>query len=298
MRSFNISIKIYILLLGAVMSLCGPLASQAFFSPSPGSGSSSSNPAPTRNPSTSAGDKLSSIQDTYVDQRKVNNSYGSSSSLQLNSKNKQIKQGLMKFDISRIPSGSEVTKAQLWIYVSKKSRTSSSISIHEVEGAWSKSTTWSKKPPMSGSSEGGMSIPKAGDYYAIEVTGLVQDWVDGTEQNNGVYIVARSGEVYMNSAESKKYKPVLTVEHKGPKSGPKPTPTPTPSPTPAPTPAPTASPTPVPIPTPTPTPTPDMPMTFACTMYSASKPYPGSSSDVAMMNTYKSYCTIVMQWWY
>jgi hypothetical protein len=202
----------------------------------------------------------------------------------------------MKFDISRIPKGSDVTKAQVWIYVSKKGKSSSSISVHEAAGAWSRTTTWKKKPPMSGSSEGGVSISKAGDYYVLDVTGLVQDWVDGTVLNNGMYLVARSGEVYVNSAENKKYKPVLTVEHKGPKTGSGPSPSPSPSP--APTPSPTASPTPVPTPSPTPAPGGVFPtVELACSTYSLPNRTSATSTQFNLANKIKDNCKVVLTWW-
>ena len=250
MRSVISSTKLYVLVLASILSLSGPLTSYAFsfFGGGFGSGSGSSSKAPTVNPASLPGVKLSSAQDTYIDQRKANNSYGSNSTILLSSKSRQVKQGLMKFNISGVPNGAIVTKAKLWVYVAKKGGSGSSVSVYEAMGSWSRSTTWSKKPPMSGSSKGSVSVSKSGDYYAVDVTGLVQDWVDGTEQNNGVYLVTRSGEIYVNSAENKKYKPILTVEHGNPQSNP--TPTPTPVPTPVPTPTPTTPPGPVPTPAP------------------------------------------------
>ena len=252
MRRVISSTKLYVLVLTTILFLCGPVTSYAFsfFGGGFGSGSGSSSKAPTVNPASLPGVKLSSVQDTYIDQRKANNSFGTNSSILLSSRSRQVKQGLMKFNISGVSTGATVTKAKLWVYVAKKGGSRSSISVYEAMGGWSRTTTWSKKPQMSGSSKGSVSVSKAGDYYAVDVTGLVQDWVDGKKQNNGIYIVTNSSEIYVNSAENKKYKPVLTVEHKPRPEAPAPTPVATPVPTPVPTPTPTTPPGPVPTPAP------------------------------------------------
>jgi parallel beta-helix repeat protein len=254
MRRVISSTKLYVLVLTTILFLCGPVTSYAFSFFGGGSGSSSK--APTVNPASLPGVKLSSVQDTYIDQRKANNSFGTNSNILLSSRSRQVKQGLMKFNISGVPTGATVTKAKLWVYVAKKGGSRSSISVYEAMGTWSRTTTWSKKPQMSGSSKGSVSVSKAGDYYAVDVTGLVQDWVEGKEQNNGIYIVTKSGEIYVNSAENKKYKPVLTVEHKPRQTEPTPTPVATPVPTPVPTPVATPVPTPSPTTPPGPVPTP------------------------------------------
>ncbi len=229
MRRSIDSIKFYIFLLAAVLSLYGPLNSQAFFS-IPVSQPPTSTGSPTS--STGSGDKYVSTQDTYVDQQKANNSFGTNSTLQLKAKSLQTKQGLVKFDLSQIPQNTTISKATLSIYVAQKSSSKNTVAVYAAEGQWSKMTTWSKKPPIATTSERSVSVSKAGKYYVLDITGLVQDWVSGTEENNGIYLVASSGEVYINSGDNKKNKPVLNVEKKGGGSTPAPTPTPTPVPTP------------------------------------------------------------------
>lgn len=306
MRRVFTPIKLYMLVLSTVLYLCGPMTSYAFFYYGGGSGSGSSSKAPTVNPASAPGVKLSSIQDTYIDQRKANKSFGSNSTILLSSRNRQVKQGLMKFNTSGIPKGSIVTKAKVWVYVSRKSGSKSSVAVHEAMGTWSKSTTWSKKPPMSSSGKGSVSVSKAGNYYAVDVTGLVQDWVDGKGQNNGVYIVTKSGEIYVNSAENKKYKPVLTVEHKPrqsepaptPVATPVPTPVPTPAATPVPTPAPTAPPAPLPTPAPTPAPGAVFPtVEIACASYTLPNRHVATSSDYVLADKIKDNCTIILSGW-
>lgn len=253
------------------------------------------------------GDKISINLDTFIDQRSANRSYGSSSTILLNSRKRQEKQGLIKFDISRIPQGNRVTKAKLWIYVAKKGRSASSVSVYQALEGWSRTTTWSKKPAMDSKTKGGLSISKSGDYVGVDITGLVQDWVSGDTQNNGIYIVAKSGYVTLNSAENKKYKPVLTVEHgKGQSGSPTPTPAPTPAPTAAPTPAPTSAPTPAPtgapapVPTPVPTPAPGAvfpTVDLACSTYALPNRTNATSSQFDLARKIKDNCKVVLTWW-
>lgn len=257
--------------------------------------SPASSSTPTTNPSSAPGDKITTKMDTYIDQKSPNTSYGASSTLQINSTNNQIKQGLIKFDVSTIPTGDTVTSAKLWVYVYNKGSSNNSVSIHKSLGSWSKSTTWNRKPAMDSISSGSVTITKSGDYVVLDITGLVQNWVSGDTPNNGIYLVADSGSVTLYSAENRSNKPVLTVAHKRGGTG---TPPATAVPTPVPSPAPTKAPSPTPTSTPALNSTTNMPMTYGCTMYGASQSYPGSSSDVTMMNKYKSYCTVVIQRWY
>jgi hypothetical protein len=157
---------------------------------------------------------------------------------------------------------------------------------------------------MDGKSRGAVSISKSGDYVVVDVTSLVQDWVDGDVPNNGVYLVAKSGDVTLNSADNKQYKPVLTVERRKPGGGPAATPAPTPvsTPAPAPTPVPTASPTQPPSPVPTPMPTPAPGAVFptvelACAAYTLANRTMATSSDFNNANKVKDNCKIVLTGW-
>jgi TGF-beta propeptide len=296
--------KLWILFLAVFLFLYGPIQSQAFFGFGSSSGGGSSSSKPKTDPTSQPGDKITTTLDTFIDQKSANKSYGSTTTLQLNSKSRQIKQGLVKFDTSRIPKGDKVTKARLWFYVAGKGKSATSVSVFEAVETWSKSTTWSKKPAMDGKSRGGVSISKSGDYFVVDVTGLVQDWVDGDTPNNGMYLVAKSGDVTLNSADNKKFKPVLTVEH-GRGSGttsPTPAPTPTPVSTPAPTPAPTAAPTQAPAPVPTPVPTPAPGTVFptvelACSTYSLPNRDVANSSQFNVAKKIKDNCKLVLTWW-
>ncbi|HVY54291.1 MAG TPA: hypothetical protein VHC46_00890, partial [Thermodesulfobacteriota bacterium] len=125
---------LWILILAVSLSLSLPLESKAFFGTGSGSSSSSkpskSKPSGSKSaktdPTSAPGDKLSTTLDTYIDQKSANKSYGATSTLQLNSRNKQIKQGLIKFDTSRIASSDKVTSAKLWVYVASKGRSTTS----------------------------------------------------------------------------------------------------------------------------------------------------------------------------
>lgn len=299
--------KLWILFLAAFLFLYEPIQSQAFFGVGSSSGGGSSSSKPKTDPTSQPGDKITTTLDTFIDQKSANKSFGSTTTLKLNSRSKQIKQGLIKFDTSGIPKGDTVTKAKLWFYVAGKGKSATSVSVLEALETWSKSTTWSKKPAMDNKSRGGVSISKSGDYVVIDVTGLVQDWVNGDVPNNGMYVVAKSGEVTLNSADNKNYKPVLTVERgRKPAGGPKPTPSPTPTPVstpaPAPTPVPTAAPTPAPAPAPTPVPTPAPGAVFptvelACSTYSLPNRDLANSTQLNVAKKIKDNCKLVLTWW-
>jgi len=254
MRYTTGSLSIWILTIITVLATLFPLSAEAFRSRlssgyRSGSGSSSSSPSRGRRGSrtrtsssaSSQPDGLTAIQDTYIDERRTTSRYGTNSTLRLKDRNLQNRAGLVKFDLSGIPGGSSVTSAKLFVYVSSKSRTANRLSVFAALGEWNESTSWSTRPSVASSQEDTASIPRVRQYYELDVRDLVQDWVNGVETNDGVYLLASGGDVYVSSKENRSSPPVLQVEYRARTNTPPAAPTPTPTPTP--TPAPTAAPT-------------------------------------------------------
>jgi hypothetical protein len=102
--------------------------------------------------------------------------------------------GLVKFDISTLPVNS-VTQATLYLYNGGGCRTSNVthyvLSAYRVTSAWNEGTvTWANAPGYA-ESYGSVYIPTGtefiGTYRAIDVTGLVNAWLQGTP-NHGVMV--------------------------------------------------------------------------------------------------------------
>jgi hypothetical protein len=101
-------------------------------------------------------------------------SFGSASALEIDG-SPSVRFALIRpASLSAIPSGSRVIKAELVVEVSDGGN---SFSVHRVLDAWSESTTrYENAPPTSSAFA---TASGSVGTRAIDVTSIVQDWVDG-----------------------------------------------------------------------------------------------------------------------
>jgi hypothetical protein len=100
----------------------------------------------------------------------------------------------IQFPLSSIPSGASVSQATLKLYVNSVS-TAGSFNVDYVNGAWAESTIDASNAPALGTTiASGVSVTTAdkNQYILINVTSAVQAWLDGSETNNGIALVANS----------------------------------------------------------------------------------------------------------
>lgn len=213
-RIFNPNLAcLLVIIVGLAMVISFNAEARPFFGFPSSSGSAPVSSQPSQEEAqTSADDGYSPTADTYVDERRSNNKYGQQTTIRLKDRNLQNRAGLVKFDISDIPLGSQVTSAKLLLYVSSKSSSNKSVSVYAAMGSWSESTSWNNRPTVASSAEDAVTIAQTRKYYELDITDLVQDWVDGVEANNGIYIIAGGGDVSINSRENKTGKPKLIIE--------------------------------------------------------------------------------------
>ncbi|HEV2401932.1 MAG TPA: DNRLRE domain-containing protein [Candidatus Sulfotelmatobacter sp.] len=98
----------------------------------------------------------------------------------------------MQFDLGSIPSGSSITQATLKLYVNTVSKTGS-FNVDYVNVAWSEATIdWSNQPPLGGTIAASVPVVTAdkNQYLLINVTSALQAWLNGSETNNGIALVA------------------------------------------------------------------------------------------------------------
>jgi len=175
---------------------------------------------------------------------------------------------LIEFDMSDIDQYSTITSAMLELYVDDRSKSANMlITIHKMLKSWTANqVTW--LDAATGDTWTGMGCSSASDreltpvaselltaqdvWACIDITSLVQAWVDLPTSNKGMFITGTTsgGGLYeissMDAFNANKVPRILTVYL---------TPTPTITPTPSITPTPTITPTPSITPTPTVTPT-------------------------------------------
>jgi hypothetical protein len=142
--------------------------------------------------------------DAYVSTAAVNTNYGTQATLNVGGGDTAF----LQFDLSTLPPGStaaSIAGAQLIFFVDRVG-VGGSVDLHAVAAPWTETT------PISGSSSinptGFATVPTtaAGDFAAVDVTSLVQNWIAGTTPNYGIAITAAATElstqVYIDSKEN------------------------------------------------------------------------------------------------
>jgi len=115
----------------------------------------------------------------------------------------------VQFNLSGIPAGASVSKASLRLYVD--AATAKGIfDVYQLTGSWSENTlTYNTPPPALGPSATNnhpvaVSLASLNQFLLIDITPLVQGWVNGTIPNNGVALAltSTSGSFSFDSKES------------------------------------------------------------------------------------------------
>jgi hypothetical protein len=105
--------------------------------------------------------------------------------------------GFVKFDLTMLPSGiqgSDVARATLILWVNTVTGPGL-FDVQAVRGPWRESTlTWANAPRIGGVEVGGVPVTAAArhTFVTVDLTEIVQDWLDRHHPNHGVALVARS----------------------------------------------------------------------------------------------------------
>ncbi|MCP4164807.1 MAG: DNRLRE domain-containing protein, partial [Chloroflexi bacterium] len=235
-------------------------------------------PTPTTNPATPTNSlqdlTLSSVADTYISAWYPNDNFGTASTMRVRSF--EVESTLVRFDLTTVPTGSSITEAALDLDVIGRSNDHAlTAQFYQLLRSWSEQQAtyyqaemgqaWSV--PLAGGAEDRMSTPfavldlPASGRRSLDLTTLVQAWVDDPQTNHGFVIDGESvGSVhYSLSTEQwpqQSQRMILRVRYELPTVIPTATPTATPSATFTPTATPTVTPTHTPTATPTATSTP------------------------------------------
>jgi len=100
----------------------------------------------------------------------------------------------IQFPLTTIPSGSTVTAATLKLYVNSVT-TAGSFNVDYVNGSWSESAIdYSNAPALGKNIASNVSVTTAdkNQYILVNVTSAVQAWLNGSETNDGIALVANS----------------------------------------------------------------------------------------------------------
>lgn len=216
--------------------------------------------------------------DTSIDSWNPTQNSGSSQRLVIRSNG--IQSSLLQFDLSALPADITIKQATLSLFATDQTNPQSLIvSAYGLLRSWSESqATWKRATlttpwqvagangPADRSQDitGSQAISGVDGWLSVDITSLVQQWVDDPEGTAGVLLQgAEGGRVAYdfvssegNPSSEQDFRPELIIVYWKPTPTPTPTITPTATATPTPTPTPTATATPTVTPSPTLTPTP------------------------------------------
>lgn len=94
-----------------------------------------------------------------------------------------------------IPVGSTIDSAKVFFYVA--SALDEEVSLHRITNSWDEMTvTWNNFGGNFNATSEGSFIPSAIGWYSVEVTTLVNDWIDSTYSNYGMLLKETSPDVF------------------------------------------------------------------------------------------------------
>jgi hypothetical protein len=146
--------------------------------------------------------QFSPSQDSYTFSHRGAQNYGTAPTIIVESSSiarpPAISNAYIQFDLSSIPSsytGANVSKASLKLFVNGMAN-AGSFNVDMVNGSWTELGISYNNAPALGTTIAS-SIPlttaNAHDYVIVDVTSAVQAWLDGSQPNDGIALVANSG---------------------------------------------------------------------------------------------------------
>ena len=132
--------------------------------------------------------------DAYTNTASPTKNFGTSELLAVESASQNT---YIQFDLSPLPSGftgAKIAKATLKLHVNAVT-TAGSFNVDFVNGTWSEKTITADLSPALGTTiVSGVPVTSANvhDYLIIDITPALVAWLDGTQNNDGIALVANS----------------------------------------------------------------------------------------------------------
>lgn len=135
-----------------------------------------------------------SVADTWLKQASPNENHGGDKELSVKNKPGDNFRTLYLFDLSSIPAGANVTRAELRLRVTGEDDTGEPVSIYRVTEAWSESTAnWNNAGnDYDASVVHATFVPDDTGWVRVDISSLVQSWVCGEFPNHGFMLIATS----------------------------------------------------------------------------------------------------------
>ena len=142
--------------------------------------------------------------DTFATSVNPTQNFGSSGSLPVQPNSVAY----LRFTLSTVPTGATVTKATLRVFVDSVV-TPGTMDAYQLNVGWVEtSLTWNNRPALGTSATGGhpvaISASNLNNFVLMDITSLVQGWVNGTVANRGVglALIGATGSFSIDSKES------------------------------------------------------------------------------------------------
>jgi hypothetical protein len=135
--------------------------------------------------------QITPSQDAYTNTADPTTNYGAKTLLDVDAAS-QIT--YIQFNLASIPSGANISQATLKLYVNSVS-TAGSFNVDYVNGTWAENTIDASNAPALGNTIApNVSITAAdkNQYILIDITPAVQTWLNGSQANDGIALVATS----------------------------------------------------------------------------------------------------------
>ncbi len=132
--------------------------------------------------------------DSYVNSAAPTTNYGAAPTLNLQP---AAETSFIRFDLTAVPAGytgSSIAKATLKLYVNTVT-TAGSFNVDYVTGTWSEQTIKYNLQPALGTTIAAtvpLTTASKGKYIEIDITSAMVEWLNGTQVNDGIALVANS----------------------------------------------------------------------------------------------------------
>jgi hypothetical protein len=139
------------------------------------------------------------VGDTYIDSANPATNFGSAVTVVVS----PTTEGLMQLDLSSVPAGATIKRATLVLYLSKVTA-GGSVTVSPVTSAWAEGTAvfGGGGTPSVGSPVGSFTAAQQALFVSVDLTSLVQSWVNTPSSNFGVALNSSSASVAIDSKES------------------------------------------------------------------------------------------------
>ena len=147
---------------------------------------------------TSSFGQITPSQDSYTNTAASATNFGSAATLGVASGDASIQTAYIQFDLSAIPAdygATNVAKATLKLYVNRVTA-AGSFNVDYVNGSWVEKTITTNLAPALGTtiaSSVPLTAASSNNYLQIDVTSAVQEWLNKSQTNDGIALVANSG---------------------------------------------------------------------------------------------------------